>query len=90
MIVIPGQTIITNSASSFSIVWQMLMKGWILIRNTRSERLDQNVMAFKGDLQFITARQDHIYGSNLAESERIFHQKNDKIFTATEVILFLQ
>ena len=32
----------------------------------------------------------NIYGSILAESERIFHQKNDKIFTATEVILFLQ
>ena len=32
-----------------------------LIRNNRSERLDQYVMAFKGDLQFITARQDHIY-----------------------------
>ena len=46
-----------------------------LIRNTRSERLDQNVMAFKGDLQFITARQDHIYGSNLAE---IFTQKTTK------------
>ena len=51
------------------------MKGWILIRNTRSERLDQYVMAFKGDSQFITARQDHIYGSNLAE---IFTQKTTK------------
>ena len=48
------------------------------------------ILLFKGDLQFITARQDLIYGSNLAETERIFHPKNNKIFTATEVIFFHQ
>ena len=59
----------------------MLMKEWILIKNTRPEGLDQYVLPFKGDLQFITARQDHIFMGPIWQKVKEFFTKKTTKFS---------